>query len=140
MKCIRSSIIFTTVYICYGYVLSVVNSQQQFIEVPPTQLEVLPGQDVELHCIVKNKRGVCGWLQDGILIPREADKYKWSSNHPNDCTLLIKRASLDFDDGIYVCQVSRTNSQFMDGLTSMGTRLLVIGKILIRAVSFLAGC
>lgn len=140
MKHVRLSIIFITVYACYTFILSMVNGQQQFLEIPPAYLEVLPGEDVQLHCRVKDKRGTCGWLQDGILISRDVDKYKWTGDHSNDCTLLIKKASLDSDDGRYVCQVSRTNSKFMDGLTSLPTRLLVIGKVPIRVASLLAGC
>ncbi|XP_032666797.1 hemicentin-2-like [Odontomachus brunneus] len=129
MKHVHLSITFITAYVCYVFILSVANGHQQnFLETPPSYLEVLPGQDVQLHCRVKNKRGKCGWLQDNILISQDVDKYKWAGDHSNDCTLLIKRVSLEFDDGSYICQVSRTNFNFMDGLTSLPTRLLVIVK------------
>ncbi|XP_011299988.1 hemicentin-1 [Fopius arisanus] len=116
------------------FVLSVViavgQCEQRFLETPVGYQEVSSGEDVILSCRVENKRGQCIWQKDGKPIGIHPDKYEWATIRSNsvsdaDCSLLIKRASLDFDDGYWECQVSPGDFTRQDALTSLPSRLLV---------------
>ncbi|XP_072749907.1 cell adhesion molecule CEACAM20 [Anoplolepis gracilipes] len=101
-----------------------VGGEQQFIEKPPRFTEVSPGDDVQLRCTVHDKRGTCIWQKDGRPVGMHSNKYEWIRAHSGDCTLLIRQASLRFDDGLWQCQV--TSSDFIqDGLSSEQSRLIV---------------
>ncbi|XP_014467660.1 PREDICTED: kin of IRRE-like protein 3 [Dinoponera quadriceps] len=117
-------ILSTLLYICCLGV--VVSGVQKFIETPPTYKEVLPGQNALLPCRVKDKSGDCFWLKDGIIIANESGKYEWLSDRRGDCSLLIKNATLEFDDNFWVCQVAPSNHKLQDAIVSLPARLLVI--------------
>lgn len=63
-------------------------------------------------------------------------KYEWASSsmgmhapHPGgDCSLWVRSATLDFDDGIWECQVTASDFTTQDALTSQPVRLVVRGK------------
>lgn len=75
-----------------------------------------------------------------------AKKYEWSARlssgsgnlhldlHPppmqigGDCSLWIRSATLDFDDGLWECQVTASDFTTQDALTSQPVRLVVRGK------------
>ncbi|XP_050462024.1 hemicentin-2-like isoform X1 [Cataglyphis hispanica] len=99
--------------------------EQQFIEKPPLYQEVSSGDDVQLPCTVQDKRGQCIWQKDRRPVGMHPDKYEWASGRGSDCTLLIRRASLHFDDGLWECQVTSSDFIRQDALSSEQSRLLV---------------
>ncbi|XP_014612836.1 PREDICTED: hemicentin-2-like [Polistes canadensis] len=103
----------------------VVRAQQRFKEVPAIYQEVSAGHDVQLPCKVQDKKGQCIWQKDRKPVGIYPDKYEWFSLRSNDCTLLIRRASLEFDDGFWECQVTSGDFMRQDALTSLPARLLV---------------
>lgn len=105
----------------------VVRAQQRFKEVPAIYQEVSAGHDVQLPCKVQDKKGQCIWQKDRKPVGIYPDKYEWFSLRSNDCTLLIRRASLEFDDGFWECQVTSGDFMRQDALTSLPARLLVRG-------------
>ncbi|XP_057323936.1 kin of IRRE-like protein 1 [Microplitis mediator] len=114
-----------------GVIVVGVNSEQRFIETPPSYQEVSSGEDVKLVCKVQDKKGQCIWQKDRKPVGMHPDKYEWANgrggggNGDADCTLLIRRASLDFDDGLWECQVTPGDFTRQDALTSLPSRLLV---------------
>lgn len=58
-------------------------------------------------------------------------KYEWSSaNQDNgDCSIWIRAAQLEFDDGNWECQVTASDFHTQDALTSYPVRLVVRGKL-----------
>lgn len=107
--------------------------KQQFIEKPPLYQEVASGDDVQLQCKIRDKRGNCIWQKDRRPVGMQADKYEWASGG-SDCTLLIRRATLHFDDGFWECQVTSSDFVVQDALSSEQSRLLVRGEILTWSV------
>ncbi|XP_017893195.1 hemicentin-1-like [Ceratina calcarata] len=99
--------------------------EQRFAETPALYQEVSSGDDVQLRCRVQDKRGQCIWQKDRKPVGMHPDKYEWVSGRGSDCTLLIRRASLDFDDGYWECQVTSGDFTRQDALTSLPSRLLV---------------
>ncbi|XP_033333172.2 irregular chiasm C-roughest protein [Megalopta genalis] len=113
--------------ICLGLILAVglIRGEQRFAETPALYQEVSSGDDVQLRCRVQDKRGQCIWQKDRKPVGMHPDKYEWASGRGSDCTLLIRRASLDFDDGYWECQVTSGDFTRQDALTSLPSRLLV---------------
>ncbi|XP_066590101.1 irregular chiasm C-roughest protein-like [Prorops nasuta] len=117
----------------FGIVLCIIllvvgggRGEQRFSETPPEHQEVSSGDDLQLRCRVQDKRGHCIWQKDRKPVGMHPDKYEWAASHrENDCTLLIRRASLDFDDGFWECQVTPGDFTRQDALTSLPSRLLV---------------
>lgn len=105
-----------------------IGAEQRFAETPALYQEVSSGDDVQLRCRVQDKRGQCIWQKDRKPVGMHPDKYEWASGRGTDCTLLIRRASLDFDDGYWECQVTSGDFTRQDALTSLPSRLLVRGK------------
>ncbi|XP_012260792.1 hemicentin-2-like [Athalia rosae] len=103
----------------------VFGAEQRFEETPALYQEVSSGDDVRLRCRVKDKRGQCIWQKDRKPVGIHPDKYEWAGNREGDCSLLIRRASLDFDDGLWECQVTPGDFARQDALTSLPSRLLV---------------
>lgn len=101
------------------------NGEQRFVETPATYQEVSTGEDVQLRCKVQDKRGQCIWQKDRKPVGMHPDKYEWVGGRDSDCSLLIRRASLDFDDGFWECQVTPGDFTRQDALTSLPARLLV---------------
>lgn len=56
-------------------------------------------------------------------------KYEWvgSPDH-GDCSLWVRSATLDFDDGLWQCQVTASDFTTQDALTSEPARLVVRGS------------
>ncbi|KAG7206458.1 hypothetical protein KM043_003809 [Ampulex compressa] len=104
---------------------SLAKGEQRFAETPAIYQEVSSGDDVQLRCRVQDKRGQCIWQKDRKPLGMHPDKYEWASGRGSDCTLLIRRASLDFDDGFWECQVTSGDFTRQDALTSLPSRLLV---------------
>lgn len=103
--------------------------EQQFLEKPQPYQEVSTGDDVRLRCIVQDKGGQCIWQKDGRPVGIHPDKYEWTNGRGDgDCTLLIRRANLFFDDGFWECQVTSSDFTRQDALSSDQSRLLVRGK------------
>ncbi|KAK2583935.1 hypothetical protein KPH14_001196 [Odynerus spinipes] len=114
--------------ICITIVLGipiVVCSEQRFKEMPPSYQEVSTGDDVLLHCKVQDKRGQCLWQKDRKPVGMYPDKYEWTGGRGGDCSIIIRKASLEFDDGFWECQVTSGNFMRQDALTSLPSRLLV---------------
>ncbi|XP_063709478.1 hemicentin-2 isoform X2 [Culicoides brevitarsis] len=105
---------------------------QRFSE-QPRYTEVNPGEDALLTCKVIEKRGVCSWQKDNKPVGIYPKKYEWASSsmgmhapHPGgDCSLWVRSATLDFDDGIWECQVTASDFTTQDALTSQPVRLVV---------------
>lgn len=58
-------------------------------------------------------------------------KYEWSgSQEGGDCSLWVRAATLEFDDGEWECQVTASDFTTQDALTSAPVRLVVRGKSL----------
>lgn len=56
-------------------------------------------------------------------------KYEWAGNQDlGDCSLLIKNAFAEFDEGEWECQVTASDFTTQDALTSHPIRLVVRGK------------
>lgn len=108
------------------------SAEQRFAEVPAQYQEVSQGEDVKLRCVVQDKRGQCIWQKDRKPVGVHPDKYEWAGGRDGDCSLLVKRASLDFDDGLWECQVTPGDFTRQDALTSPPARLLVRGMIYSR--------
>ncbi|XP_050316877.1 uncharacterized protein LOC126751024 isoform X1 [Bactrocera neohumeralis] len=119
------------------------NCFQRFSE-QPKYSEVNPGQDALLTCKVIDKRGTCSWQKDNKPVGIYAKKYEWAARpssssggnlhldlHPppmqigGDCSLWIRSATLDFDDGLWECQVTASDFTTQDALTSQPVRLVV---------------
>ncbi|CAH0390303.1 unnamed protein product [Bemisia tabaci] len=106
---------------------------QQF-DRQPIYTEVNPGEDKKLDCIVLNKRGSCSWQKDNKPVGIYAKKYEWAGRQEDgDCSLWIRQASLDFDDGAWECQVTASDFITQDALTSNPVRLVVRVRIHARA-------
>lgn len=56
-------------------------------------------------------------------------KYEWAGKEDDgDCSLWIRAATLEFDDGEWECQVTASDFTTQDALTSEPVRLVVRGK------------
>lgn len=108
---------------------------QRFSE-QPRYTEVNPGQDALLVCKIIDKRGTCSWQKDNKPVGMYAKKYEWASSpmgnqqtsNSGDCSIWIRAATLEFDDGFWECQVTASDFTAQDALTSQPVRLVVRGK------------
>ena len=56
-------------------------------------------------------------------------KYEWAGlSEKGDCSLKILDANLEYDDGVWQCQVTPSSFQSKDSLISEGAELVVRGK------------
>ncbi|XP_020282906.1 hemicentin-2-like isoform X2 [Pseudomyrmex gracilis] len=107
----------TLIGVCHGI--------QQFEETPQ-YTEVNPGQDAKLVCRVLGKRGQCIWQKDQKPIGMQLKKYEWvGSPDIGDCSLWVRSAALEFDDGLWQCQVTASDFTTQDALASEPARLVV---------------
>ncbi|XP_049818433.1 irregular chiasm C-roughest protein isoform X2 [Aethina tumida] len=99
----------------------------QRFEQQPSYTEVNPGQDALLICKVFNKRGSCSWQKDNKPMGMYPHKYEWASTNQlnGDCSIWIRAAQLEFDDGSWECQVTASDFHTQDALTSSPIRLVV---------------
>ena len=83
-----------------------ISALQTFAEEPRYQ-EVNPRGTVVLPCKVNNMRGQCRWEKDGQPIGMHPGKYDWAAQpETGDCSLRILNADLEYDDGVWQCQVT----------------------------------
>ncbi|XP_063980627.1 nephrin-like isoform X1 [Diachasmimorpha longicaudata] len=113
------------VFIKIVLMTAVCNAIQSFDETPQ-YTEVNPGQDAKLICRVIGKRGTCIWQKDQKPIGMHLQKYEWvGSPDVGDCSLWVRAATLEFDDGLWQCQVTPSDFTSQDALTSEPARLVV---------------
>lgn len=56
-------------------------------------------------------------------------KYEWVGRPDiGDCSLWVRSATLEFDDGLWQCQVTASDFTTQDALASESARLVVRGK------------
>ncbi|KAG8201035.1 hypothetical protein JTE90_002711 [Oedothorax gibbosus] len=83
------------------------HAAQQF-EIKPTAVEVNPGDTAMLTCKVHNRQGECAWLKDGKVMGKIDTKYEFLREPPDgDCSIRIRNAKIDEDDGMWQCQVTQ---------------------------------
>ncbi|CAB0033533.1 unnamed protein product [Trichogramma brassicae] len=123
-----ASITTITMLLFLAICATLATAEQRFAETPAEYQEVSQGQDVKLRCRVQDKRGQCIWQKDRFALGMVHDKYEWDHGDAGECSLVIKRASLDYDDGLWECQVTPGDFVKQDGLRSPPARLLVRGK------------
>lgn len=75
------------------------------------------------------------FLQPVGIYPK---KYEWAGTPiglqghiGNDCSLWVRSATLDFDDGFWECQVTASDFTAQDALTSQPIRLVVRGNYML---------
>jgi hypothetical protein len=99
---------------------------------------VNPNEDAQLNCRIIDRRGSCSWQKDNKPVGMYPKKYEWASgsassiglqSNTGDCSIVIRAATLDFDDGLWECQVTASDFTTQDALTSQPVRLVVRGKL-----------
>jgi len=83
---------------------------QQFLK-EPISLRPKENSDFILECMVESQVGDCLWLHDGqnigFNLVRHAPHYSWRGNNANgDCSLMVKGAIPERDNGEWVCEVT----------------------------------
>ncbi|XP_068084855.1 kin of IRRE-like protein 2 [Anabrus simplex] len=102
-----------------------INGIQRFDQ-QPEYTEVNPREDAVLTCKVYNKRGTCSWQKDNKPVGIYEKKYEWAGDQSTgDCSLWVRAATLEFDDGEWECQVTASDFTTQDALTSVPVRLVV---------------
>ncbi|XP_013145353.1 PREDICTED: hemicentin-2-like isoform X1 [Papilio polytes] len=104
-----------------------VDAVQRFVELP-TYTEVNPGEDALLKCRISDKKGVCSWQKDNKPVGIYRGKYEWANEHSalgGDCSLWVRAATLQLDDGQWQCQVTASNYDVQDALSSPPAALAV---------------
>ncbi|XP_060803508.1 irregular chiasm C-roughest protein [Amyelois transitella] len=121
------------IWICIAKVLillltaRIADAVQTFAELP-RYTEVNPGEDALLKCRISNKKGVCSWQKDNKPVGIYPGKYEWANeNSPvgGDCSIWVKAATLQLDDGQWQCQVTASNYDVPDSLSSPPATLAV---------------
>ncbi|CAK1580519.1 unnamed protein product [Parnassius mnemosyne] len=100
---------------------------QRFAELPK-YTEVNPGEDALLTCRISDKKGICSWQKDNKPVGIYRGKYEWANEHntmSGDCSLWVRAASLQLDDGQWQCQVTASNYNVQDALSSAPAALAV---------------
>ena len=98
---------------------------QSWIEQPHYQ-EVNPSGNLVIACKVNDKQGECRWEKDGTPVGIYPGKYEWAAKpESGDCSLKIKNASLEYDDGVWQCQVTPSSFLSKDALISEGAEVVV---------------
>eukprot|EP00096_Caligus_rogercresseyi_P016613 TRINITY_DN934_c0_g1_i3.p1 TRINITY_DN934_c0_g1~~TRINITY_DN934_c0_g1_i3.p1 ORF type:complete len:638 (+),score=151.88 TRINITY_DN934_c0_g1_i3:127-2040(+) len=92
----------------------------------PSYIEVNPEGTVILPCLVSGKKGECRWEKDSSPIGIFPTKYEWAGKpETGDCSLRVLNSSIEFDDGIWQCQVTASSFSDKDALISRGAQLVV---------------
>ncbi len=82
-----------------------------------------------MPCVIADKKGDCRWEKDGNPVGIYPNKYEWAgSPEKGDCSLRILDADLEYDDGVWQCQVTPSSFQTKDSLISEGAELVVRGN------------
>lgn len=94
---------------CWQAVWGSAASQQYFEVQPEAQNLVANGQEARLRCLVRNRQGECAWIRNGLVIGPIKSKYSYARQPDDgDCSILIRNASVQLDDGLWQCQVLAT--------------------------------
>ena len=114
--------------LAYYACVASVSAIQSFAEQPRYQ-EVNPFGNLILPCVVNDMLGQCRWEKDGSPVGMFDTKYEWAGNpETGDCSLRILNAELEYDDGVWQCQVTPSSFKDKDALISEGAQLVVRGK------------
>uniref|UniRef100_A0A0K2SZJ5 Ig-like domain-containing protein n=2 Tax=Lepeophtheirus salmonis TaxID=72036 RepID=A0A0K2SZJ5_LEPSM len=101
---------------------------RQSFEDRPLYTEVNPGDDTILLCRIfeKSRNSDCIWQKDGKPIRMQPGKYEWDGiKESGDCSLRLIGADIEYDDGMWECQVSPSTYDANDALSSNPARLIV---------------
>ena len=127
------------VFVLIMFTCSCSATLQRFRETP-VYAEVNPGGMVLMNCIVEDMKGECRWEKDGVPVGVYTGKYEMVKSVPGDCSLRILAASMEYDNGVWQCQVTASDFTQKDTLISDGAQLVVRGKFfqpMIQCVSVL---
>jgi hypothetical protein len=95
----------------------------------PTYQEVDPGGEAILTCVVADLKGECRWEKDGVPVGLYEGKYEWVGKpEEGECSLRVRAASMEYDNGVWQCQVTASDFKQRDTLVSDGAELVVRGK------------
>ena len=109
-------------------VVAMVEARQEWVE-QPVGVSVNPGEEAVLGCRLLGKKGDCRWERNGLPVGSYPGKYEWAgSPAQGDCSLRVREASLQYDAGDWVCQVTASSFMEKDTLISSPARLLVRGR------------
>ena len=124
-------LLYSVQYIFQPYVSYITGNAiaiQEWSEQPRYQ-EVNPLGSVIMPCVILNKKGECRWERDGNPVGIFPTKYEWAgAPEKGDCSLHILNADLEYDDGVWQCQVTPSSFSTRDSLISEGAELVVRGK------------
>lgn len=83
-------------------------AQQQRFEVQPEERYIVAaGADVRLRCLIRQRQGECFWMRNNKAVGQIRGKYAFSrAPDDGDCSLSIRNASVQMDDGQWQCQVT----------------------------------
>ncbi|XP_042903906.1 irregular chiasm C-roughest protein isoform X2 [Parasteatoda tepidariorum] len=97
----------------------------QVFDTLPEDREVNPGELIIIPCKVRNRKGECAWLKDGVVVGKIPGKYTFN-REPDDgnCGITITNTQLEDDDGLWQCQVTQASLQELT-LTSPEVKLTV---------------
>jgi hypothetical protein len=110
------------------FILKSASAIQKFLE-PPTYREVNPGGDAVLPCVVADIKGECRWEKDGEPVGLYEGKYEWVGRpEEGECSLRVRAASMEYDNGVWQCQVTASDFKQRDTLVSDGAELVVRGN------------
>ena len=94
----------------------------------PGYTEVNPGGETVLGCRVSNKKGECRWERNSLPVGAYPGKYEWAGNQEEgDCSLRVLEASMEYDNGDWVCQVTASSFMERDTLMSKPANFIVRG-------------
>ncbi|XP_065344073.1 kin of IRRE-like protein 2 isoform X4 [Cloeon dipterum] len=103
----------------------------------PQYTEVNPGEDAKLTCTLHHRKGHCSWQKDGKPVGMYPRKYEWVAGGAamgpggpmpppgGDCSIWVRSATIEFDDGEWECQVTASDFASQDALTSNPVKLVV---------------
>jgi hypothetical protein len=109
---------------------------QEWVE-QPVGVAVNPGEDAVLTCRLLAKKGDCRWERNGLPVGLYQGKYEWAGNPAQgDCSLRLREASIQYDQGDWVCQVTASSFMEKDTLISSPAKLIVRGNILAQVMVY----
>ncbi|XP_059482578.1 hemicentin-1 isoform X4 [Neocloeon triangulifer] len=126
-------LLLLSVVLCHG----ASSAPVQRFDRQPQYTEVNPGEDAKLSCTVHHKKGHCSWQKDGKPVGMYPKKYEWAAGGAamgpggpmpppgGDCSIWIRSATIEFDDGEWECQVTASDFASQDALTSNPVKLVV---------------
>lgn len=97
----------------------------QVFDTLPQDREVNPGELIVIPCKVRNRKGECAWLKDGVVVGKIPGKYTFNREPDDgDCGITITNTQLEDDDGLWQCQVTQASLQELT-LTSPEVKLTI---------------